>query len=459
MRRFCLACVSALLLLLGLAGAADARPGGGQNFHAPAPSYHPTPSYHPSYGSGSTYYVPTGGGSGGAPSTLAIVSLVAVILVVSLIYNSFIKARRSPVAVQQAVRDLGLGALRAHDPGFDPAQFAARAAATMARVNEAWIAGAMGPARRFISDGVYTRFQTQLGLLRAAGLRNAMADWRVVGAQVAAAESDPLWDTVHVRMIGEARDADLPLAIAPDEAARRLAHAPLQRYEEVWSFVRRRGQRDKGAPMLQGKCPSCGAALPPSESVRCDYCKALVNSGEHDWVLAEITQPEVWRPSAALQQTAGLEQVRARDPSLSRQELEDRASVVFWKWIEARVTGSRARLDRFCVAPGRPPAPPAALQQVAVGGADLAVVSATPDGFDRAHVDVTWSATAGTFVDRVVLVRSSQVRSKRGLSSLDCPNCNGPLAESDAIRCDYCGAPLGGGQHEWSLEAIAERRA
>ena len=29
-----------------------------------------------------------------------------------------------------------------------------------------------------------------------------------------------------------------------------------------------------------------------------EFCKAVVNSGEHDWVLAEITQPEEWRPTA-----------------------------------------------------------------------------------------------------------------------------------------------------------------
>ena len=33
------------------------------------------------------------------------------------------------------------------------------------------------------------------------------------------------------------------------------------------------------------KCPSCGADLPLSEVVKCEYCQAIVNSGEHDWVL------------------------------------------------------------------------------------------------------------------------------------------------------------------------------
>ena len=69
------------------------------------------------------------------------------------------------------------------------------------------------------------------------------------------------------------------------------------RYEEVWSFLRKRGSKSKnGVPALEGRCPNCGADLPVSDVVRCEYCKAVVNSGEHDWVLAEITQPEEWRP-------------------------------------------------------------------------------------------------------------------------------------------------------------------
>ena len=88
-------------------------------------------------------------------------------------------------------------------------------------------------------------------------------------------------------------------------------------------------------------------------------------------MLAEITQPEEWRPWMTNAAIEGLDQLQAKDPSVSRQELEDRASVVFWKWIDARVTGTRLRLERFCLSPGEPPADRAALSQVAVGSSEL----------------------------------------------------------------------------------------
>jgi len=393
---------------------------------------------------------------GTAITLLVIFGVIAVIVMIA-------KKRggdRAGVMVDSSTAAEGLAALRGQDAGFDDAAFAERAKGVMAKVNEAWVNGNMGPARRFISDGVYVRFQTQLALLKAQGLRNAMADWSVVGCELLAAESDAKWDTVHVKMVGQARDADVPANLPTAQAIDKVKRSPLVRYEEVWSFLRKRGQKSKnGVPALEGRCPNCGADLPVSDVVRCEFCKAVVNSGEHDWVLAEITQPEEWRPWMTNADVEGLNTLQAKDPAVSRQELEDRASVVFWKWIDARVTGQRTRLERFCLAPGQPPAPAATLSQVAVGSSELVWVTVGEDGpdgpIDRCDVEITWSsAESGNQVNRVSLARATTATSKGGLNSLDCPNCRGPLADSDLAKCNFCGEPLAGGKHEWSLEAV-----
>jgi hypothetical protein len=315
---------------------------------------------------------------------------------------------------------------------------------------------------------VYVRFRTQLELLKTDGLRNVMVDWRVVSADLLGANADALWDSVHVKIVGEARDADVPLGLADDAAKKKAGAVECSQYHEVWSFVRRRGKKTKeGVPALQGQCPSCGAELPLSEIVKCEYCQALINSGEHDWVLAEITQPEEWHAEPAVGEIAGLEELRARDASISRQELEDRASVIFWKWIEARSTGKNDKLARFCI---KSPADAATaaelglglakLRQVAVGSAELVVVDSHGD-LDHAVVDIRWSAGLNgaepvTFQHAFTLGRSTEAKSKRGLSSLDCPVCGGQLANSDETTCRYCGSTLSGGKHEWALLGVAE---
>jgi hypothetical protein len=461
------ALVSAWLLLAALVAwplFALARPGGGQSYHAaPSHSSSSSHSYSPSHSSSSgPVGYSTGGGVNVSPGVaLVLFIVIAVVVVIFLVKRNAADGQRLAVEVDRAAQDDSLAALRAQDPTFDGATFAARAQNVMAKVNDAWCAGNMGPARRLISDGVYVRFQTQLQILKQQGLRNAMADWRVLGCEVLTAESDPQWDTVHVKMTGQARDADVPATLSAQQAAEKAKSAPQKQYQEVWSFLRRRGGKSKaGVPALEGRCPNCGADLPLSEVVRCEYCKAVVNSGEHDWVLAEITQPEEWRPAATNSAIEGFAALEQKDGTISRQELEDRASVVFWKWIDARISGSRLKLERFCLMPGQPQLDQVQLRDVAVGSAELVSVEVDNGGYDRVEIDVVWSASvnggaAQNQTSRVILTRLTSVTSKRGLSSLDCPNCGGPLADSDLAKCNFCGEPLAGGKAEWSLEAVA----
>jgi hypothetical protein len=485
--------VTAALLLLAIA--AGARPGGGSHYRSPSRSSYRSSGGSSNRSSGTSYRSSSSSSSSYRPSSTTVVVgstsygssysssssrkptnwagiLIGLVIGVSVIaLLVWLVARQKPsratIAVDAGAQARGIMELRARDSGFSPEQFSERTKQTMAKVNEAWIGGTMVPARRLISDGVFVRFQTQLGLLKADGLRNTMANWRVVSADILAAECDDLWDTVHVKVVGEARDCDVPQDLTKEQALAKTSRAPLEQYHEVWSFLRRRGKTTKGAPALEGRCPGCGADMPLSDSVRCEYCNELVNSGEHDWVLAEITQPEEWSVWVAEEEVEGMDALRQRDPTVSRQELEDRASVIFWKWIEARHTGKVDALARFCLQ--KPEGPdamaalsltPAKLTKVAAGSSE--VVSMRPgalEGRDQVLIEIKWSASVNGAepegdIHLFLLERAADAQSKRGLASLDCPVCAGPLPESDAMFCAYCGEALSGGKHEWALARV-----
>ena len=435
------------------------------------------------YSSGSsTVYVPTStyrsSGSGCNGFTW-----VVLILIIGVLLYLYLKGRkgssgpeeRAKIDVDPKLAQEGIRALKERDESFDPQAFVERTRTVVAKVNEAWLGGHMGPTRRLISDGVFTRFNTQLGLLQADGLRNVMSDWRVVSADILAAEADELWDTLHVRIVGAARDTNVQLGTPDDKVQRTLRSQKLDQYHEVWSFIRRRGKKSKkGVPALEGQCPNCGAQLPTGDVVKCDYCQALINSGEHDWVLAEITQPEEWRPGAALDDLPGLAELRGRDATISRQELEDRASVIFWKWIEARSSGKREKLARFCM---KDPTDdivasvlqlkPAKLRDVAVGSVELKSLDPVEDHdkrkHDRAVIEIRWSASVdgkepAFDIHEFELARAADApqhaKFKRGMCSLDCPQCGGQLVTSDAVTCTYCGNKLSGGKQDWALFAV-----
>jgi uncharacterized membrane protein YebE (DUF533 family) len=463
------------VLLLDAALAA-ARPGGGQNY--------------------------SGGGGGGSGDSGAIwfviemgiylldlcihypavgLPIVGALIIGGVIYH-YSNANHTTNA---AVRDLEAAALTGaardlrvladRDPNINEPVFLQDVSKTVLAVQQAWCAGDMRPARRLLSDGVYNRFAALLAMNRAQGFRNQMTESTIETPVIAAVERDSFFDTVHVRVAGRTRDTDVPLDATPEQAQKILKKAKLERYFEVWSFLRRPGAQTKaGQSIIEGRCPNCGADQPVADVVECPFCHALVNSGEFGWVLAEITQASEWRPASVGSGIEGLEDMWAADPNFNRQQIEDRASFLFWKWVEARVTRNPAavrklsteRLSNYVASEaqsGGIGGGQTVMERVAVGAADLVGVEAGgAGGFDRAYVRIRWSAayakkaapTPATNV--LVLIRTSGLATKVGLSGDRCKNCGAPLVTAtDSPKCDYCGAELGAGKLDWVLDEIA----
>jgi DNA-directed RNA polymerase subunit RPC12/RpoP len=365
---------------------------------------------------------------------------------------------------EQARPAATLDALRARDPAVSEQSIVEHTVQMADILRGAWCGGDMRPARPFVSDGVFSRFAVQLALMRQENRRNVMGDARVQRVTLEAVEAAGPLDVVHVRVDAEARDTEVAATANDDQIRSALAHTRVEPYSEIWSLVRRGGAQSKPSGYAVGKaCPSCGAPLTEGEMIKCRYCGALVCSGEHDWVLAEITQLEEWRPGG--QGVRGLAELHARDPGVAREVLEDRASYLFWKWVEAGRAGAFGPL-RKCSAPalleaGARLEQARSLSDVAVGGADLLGCDVGgADGFDRVFVMVSWSARVGGSRDhtpaRTVLrlARRSGVTSRLSMTSLVCTGCGAPLAESDSTRCDHCGAELAAGGGAWVLDGV-----
>jgi hypothetical protein len=268
--------------------------------------------------------------------------------------------------------------------------------------------------------------------------------------------------------VDEARDTEVPVTASDDDVRRALARAPVEPYTEIWSLVRRAGAQTKQPGFAVGRaCPSCGAPLAEGETMKCRYCSALVCSGEHDWVLAEITQLEEWHPSP--EPPPALDELRARDGGLARETLEDRASYLFWKWVECGRAGGFAPLRKGAahalLAQGAHIEWTRGASDVAVGGAELlACEPGPPGGRDRAHVKIFWSARFGgargyTPVQTVLtLGRNEGVVSRLSMTALVCQVCGAPLGETDSSRCDHCGAELAAGEQAWVLEGVSPAR-
>jgi hypothetical protein len=280
-------------------------------------------------------------------------------------------------------------------------------------------------------------------------------------AAVAGVEADDEFDTLHVRLAASARDCDVPANTPDAQALSRAVRAEETPFVEYWSFVRRLDPDVKGGRLADGKCPSCGAPVPTQATVACDYCKAILNSGSYHWVLSEITQEDEFevRPQ---RQGGGFARLKATDPAANRQVLEDRACLVFWKWIEAQATGQPRRFARLCTAGalnellGLQGKPVPGLAKTAVGSVELAHVESDAD-HDRAAFAVRWStAGAGAGLVRssmLTLARRAGIKTsaKTGLSTDRCHSCAAPQTDGEAVHCGHCGSLL---SQDWSFEEL-----
>lgn len=406
----------------------------------------------------------------GVPATLILLYMAYLLLNAS---NSqytghiILKGQRAETSLRLAEE---LAKLRARDPSFGPDLFRMRAEAAFLKIQEAWSAQDMKPARAFLSDGVMERFSIQLAMQVSAKLRNKMENVQVLESVLIHVQCEPQFDVVHVRIQAEADDSDVSLE---DGRVVRAAEEDSPSFTEVWSFLRRPGAKTSGKDgLIEGFCPGCGAPLVLADAAQCDTCKIWVNSGEYDWVLSEITQECEWVTPQSGAQVPGLAALAETDPGLNVQFLEDRASVAFWRFQEALLEGQTGPLksiatDGFCSGAGQGLAEGKLFyRNAAVGKVEvLALESGQP--FDRAHVMVKWSgqeyeregAKPGEQVVRehvFVLARKSGVLTdlKSGLRSLRCPGCGAPPSRRDAPRCEYCSAPFNDGSRGWTLSEL-----
>lgn len=356
--------------------------------------------------------------------------------------------------------------LKARDPGFDERRFLERAGAAFLRVQQAWTAGDMGPARGFVSDGVHERFSRQLRDLRERGLTNVMKDVKVLDCAVLGCVSDPHFDALHVGLRAHALDRTV-------DAKGDFVSVHDGEFEEVWTFLRRPGAKTlRAGGAIEGRCPSCGSPLQVADAGSCGACKTFVNSGEHDWVLAEITQRSEWSAHDAERDADGWREFAEADPALNAHAVEDRASLMFWRWLDALRRGEPSPLlpvaSPRCAAALLEEANGARWRDAAVGAVDL-IACERAGAQDRLHVQVKWEAApvqrdgpverVGTRLQQrhfFVLERAAGAKTdaRGGLRTLRCPSCGAPPAEKDQAACAYCAKPFNDGTRDWILVEV-----
>ncbi len=370
-----------------------------------------------------------------------------------------------------------VAALKAKDPNFDLMKFFDRTKREFLELQDAWFKRNLEPVRKYLSDATFQRLVTQLKLMELLGVRDAIADPQVVDLQLIGLEQNDSYDSVHIRVTAQLCDDDAPANFTDEQALALARKKKPEQFTEVWTFVRKPGTQTKvEGDTSQGKCPNCGAPFEGGAANTCEFCGAIVNSGNYDWVLAEITQGSQFQPHPMVPE--GFAKARQSDPSLTTEALEDRASLLFWKWVESQTLSDAGRLAKVAV-----PAFQAEVKsgidhltaqgkqkffvECAVGGVNTQQLTQA-NGKDIAAVEIKWSAKIGIgpkggkppalpsqpqrYVMLLERASGAMTSADHGMSTNRCPNCAAPLTDNGQPSCEFCGALLSSGEKDWVMQ-------
>jgi len=371
-----------------------------------------------------------------------------------------------------------VNALQLKDPDFDLDNLYAKARQVFELLQRGCSTRDLAGVRPFLSDATYQRFRIRLELMRKQGLRHAICGWQMLDVQLIGLDQSHWFDTVHLRIRAQVRGTEVPVDVPDAEATAAAEADEAEPFIEVWSFVRKPGAKTRaGQDLFQGRCPNCGAPFHGGATNTCTFCKAIVNSGNYDWTLATITQGSEHIPGYPV--VEGLLQARESDPALNLEILEDRVTLLFWRWIEAQASGDTLALtqvsaqhflDAVEVHLGGPKAQRG--RDVIIDCAVDAAITRLfreEDGYEQAHVEIRWTARSGAVPEGVrspalatlpqrwmlVVIRKTgaQTRTESGLATTRCGHCGAPLTEASASACSFCGSVFTAGLHDWVLSS------
>ena len=477
--QYCMISLIFCIIFILLPGTAYARGGAGEGF-----------------GGGGSFGGSSGGGDDGGLFILIFLLFrypvigipVLIIAVLFFIFGSkSAKSGHMTRTIRQAYSNQtsneyqkNLDYLKSKDPNFEELPLIQRVKDTFYKVQKSWMNQEMKPTRYLVSDGIYERFSLQLNIQKNSLVQNIVENVRIINANIVAVDSDHFFDTVHIKITASAVD----YYKRTDNGKFVSGSKVNEPFTEYWSFLRRPGAKtisNKGA--IEGNCPNCGYLLELTDSVICPTCNAVINSGEYDWVLTEITQSSEWNIRHR-KSIPGLENIYEKDPAFNIQHIEDKVSVMFYRNIASQFFADKKYITKLAgesfIKENKhdyltlPNGKNTFYGDSSIGSVELfeAQLADKDDKFDKLKVKVKWSghreeAKVPSFIPPVyqkshiytqefILFRDKKVKSseKNILSSAHCPGCGAPETLNTSGNCEYCGIPLNDGSRDWNLEKV-----
>ncbi|NLV68427.1 MAG: Tim44 domain-containing protein [Spirochaetes bacterium] len=359
-----------------------------------------------------------------------------------------------------------------NNPDFNEDQFREIVREAFLKIQNAWERQDLSGVRKFISDGVYQRFNTQFTMMQLLKQRNTLDNVTVNKIYIDRVNSDGLFDIIHLAINATITDRFI------SDLDSSLNSGGTEEFVEYWSFIKKRGRARKDL-YYTDNCPSCGAPLPEDmgELSICSSCGTQTNSGEYDWVLSEITQADDYVSSnPKLDKSDDLnEKIRRlinENEDFSVQLVEDKASNGYLQIITAIACNDPAIMRRFVTdevfkkVMARMTGGTVAYNRIYLNDVYLVGVSES-DKLNNLYVAVKSSSQRISIenkrvkiIDRVLISGTEIIvisrdrnaaASKGSIYAHICASCGAPVQNSLNLKCNYCDMPLNSTNNEWII--------
>lgn len=365
------------------------------------------------------------------------------------------------------------------NPEFNLDAFTERVKTAFLGIQTAWSGGSMSPVRRFISDGVYQRFNTQFRMMKQLEMTNKLEKVELLDVRVYGYEPDGEYDVIHVA-VSAALDDKFVSKKYPE-----LNSGGGEAFLEYWSFIRKKGVAEKNL-YSNNNCPQCGAELPTDmgEVSKCSHCGAITAMGDYDWVLCEITQADdfIFQNRKITSYGSGhIKKIRSQlpeTPGLSIQHLEDKVANGFLQMQTARTHKDPSMLRRFVsddlyqrMEDQIKNEAPFVYSRIYLN--DVTVTGANKNGnlfniqvavkmsFQRVDISsgklskLDYTVMSDTWLVNLTH-EADQTPSKGSLYAHTCPYCGGTLGDTIDVKCQWCGQVLNSSKGEWIISSVSE---
>lgn len=363
-----------------------------------------------------------------------------------------------------------------NSPGFDEESFKSNVRSAFLDIQDAWQNQDLSRVRKFLSDGVYQRFNTQFKMMKLLQQTNTIEDIQIKNIYIDKVESDGLYDIIHTAIHASVNDHFVSRLDSS------LNSGGKEEFVEYWSFLKKRNKKHKDI-YNSDNCPNCGSPLPADmgEVSRCESCGTLTNSGEYDWVLSEITQADDYisaHPKLAKSEnlTEKIREIINENDDFAVQLVEDKASNGYLQILTAMAYNDPSVMRRFVSDKVfkelgiNETGLITAYNRIFLNDVFLVGVSDEPDrnvlhiavksSYQRIQIDNNNKISK---IDEAVVSRTEVIfmsrdkdaaESKGSLYAHSCPSCGAPVENSLDIACNYCGSAMNSTSTEWIITDI-----